>query len=683
LTETLASVDLNASTRQLALDVPAVEATDIFISLNTTVDAIHKLVQQTNRGAALFIRAPVATGKSTLATYLASHHPDRYIKVATGETEADYRNNIIRSAPGALNPAAPSAMSHALQAMSDKTLIFDEAHLLFPHPNLISALLKIPEPGHAPKYLLFSAAAHGGFDGETATTPPQISRKFMWYPPLPDAATLAASLKDAAVFLSADSVGFFLKLCGGHRGIFMSAMAWVKEQQQQQQQPQQQQELGEWNVVKSVTEVRASLAHGGWDVGFLAALAKSRAIVVNSKYSKLQNIPAVFAQVLVGGAKELGELENQERVLTIAGFLVPEPRHNADAAEFVPYNWASLNVRYGVSNSMMAQYYIDSYTSKMHMQSQLMAGMDAPTSCADLLARALPFMSFVDVVDAPTSVDGVNQSPLSADGLPFEDHYNDAIAAKLGLLNFTVSKPLGGSRGKTDIYVTLETKVTFAIELIMAKGNGPQEHKKHLERFNKSGQTNYSKAVHKCLVTIGQSSDTVHQRVNETAAEHGVDIIGLVVSQAHDSYTMYVKSADDNVVKHPLFFACDRVAKSLDADLNIVSAQELKHIDIPQEEKQQQQQPEEKQNEKEQAALNEAKAELKQAKAELKMAKTELEEAKTELKEAINSGDKEGIERANQGATTAQNGVTAAQDGVTAAQEMVTALTTHVARMLF
>jgi hypothetical protein len=598
LTETLASVDLNASTRQLALDVPAVEATDIFISLNTTVDAIHKLVQQTNRGAALFIRAPVATGKSTLATYLASHHPDRYIKVATGETEADYRNNIIRSAPGALNPAAPSAMSHALQAMSDKTLIFDEAHLLFPHPNLISALLKIPEPGHAPKYLLFSAAAHGGFDGETATTPPQISRKFMWYPPLPDAATLAASLKDAAVFLSADSVGFFLKLCGGHRGIFMSAMAWVKEQQQQQQQPQQQQELGEWNVVKSVTEVRASLAHGGWDVGFLAALAKSRAIVVNSKYSKLQNIPAVFAQVLVGGAKELGELENQERVLTIAGFLVPEPRHNADAAEFVPYNWASLNVRYGVSNSMMAQYYIDSYTSKMHMQSQLIAGMDAPSSCADLLARALPFMSFVDVVSSPTKVENINQSPLSADGLPFEDHYNDAIVSTLQQLKFDVCKPLSEKFGKVDVYVTLKTDVTFGIEPIMATRT-PKDHKEHVDRFDPAnGKSNYSNATHKCLVTIGQSSKTVLKRVNETAAEHGVDIIGLVVSQAHDSYTMYVKFANDNIAKDPLFFACDRVAKSLqlnadDGNLNIVSAQELKHIDKPQEEKQQQSEHEE------------------------------------------------------------------------------------------
>jgi hypothetical protein len=675
LTAQVAAVKITANSRRLALSAPADAEQSVFISLDTTADAVHKLVSAAELGTAVFIRAPVATGKSTLAAFLPKHFPAAYSLVATTPFNEKY---VKRQVVLAVHPEADvSSLEHlegfqfadALKAAQQRnlTLIFDEAHQLFASADLSASLFKNP---NGPRVLLFSAAGHGGSDGASAVTPNEISEKYMWHPPLPNAKVLSASLKDAAVFLQDDSVGFFLKLCGGHRGIFMRAMAWVKEQQQQQQ------DLGCWDVVKSATEVRASLARGGWDVGFRAALAKSRAIVVNSKYSKLQSIPAVFAKVLVGGAKELSELENEERVLTIAGFLVPEPRHNADAEEFVPYNWASLNVRYGVSNSMMAQYYIDSYTSKMHMQSQLIAGMDAPSSCADLLARALPFMSFVDVVSSPTKVENINQSPLSADGLPFEDHYNDAIVSTLQQLKFDVCKPLSEKFGKVDVYVTLKTDVTFGIEPIMATRT-PKDHKEHVDRFDPAnGKSNYSNATHKCLVTIGQSSKTVLKRVNETAAEHGVDIIGLVVSQAHDSYTMYVKGANEaDVVKGPLFFACDRVAKSLDGDLNIVSAQELKHIDIPQEEKQQQQQPEEKQNEKEQAALNEAKAELKQAKAELKMAKTELEEAKTELKEAINSGDKEGIERANQGATTAQN-------GVTAAQEMVTALTTHFARML-
>jgi hypothetical protein len=591
LTAQVAAVKITANSRRLALSAPADAEQSVFISLDTTADAVHKLVSAAELGTAVFIRAPVATGKSTLAAFLASHHPDRYIKVDTGENEAEWRRNIIQTSSTNRDPLRVGALSDTLKELSDKTLIFDEAHLLF-DTDLMPALLKLPAPGASPKYLFFSAAAHGGSDGSSAVTPNEISEKYMWHPPLPNAKVLSASLKEARVFLQDDSVGFFLKLCGGHRGIFMRAMAWVKEQQQQQQ------DLGCWDVVKSATEVRASLARGGWDVGFRAALAKSRAIVVNSKYSKLQSIPAVFAKVLVGGAKELSELENEERVLTIAGFLVPEPRHNADAEEFVPYNWASLNVRYGVSNSMMAQYYIDSYTSKMHMQSQLIAGMDAPSSCADLLARALPFMSFVDVVSSPTKVENINQSPLSADGLPFEDHYNDAIVSTLQQLKFDVCKPLSEKFGKVDVYVTLKTDVTFGIEPIMATRT-PKDHKEHVDRFDPAnGKSNYSNATHKCLVTIGQSSKTVLKRVNETAAEHGVDIIGLVVSQAHDSYTMYVKFANDNVVKDPLFFACDRVAKSLqlnadDGNLNIVSAQELKHIDKPQEEKQQQSEHEE------------------------------------------------------------------------------------------
>jgi hypothetical protein len=543
------------------------------------------LVDDTNRGAAVFIRAGVATGKSTLAVHLASKHSDRYILVATGETEADFRENIIRSAPGEIDPAGHSAIFHALRAMNDKTLIFDEAHRLFRYPELMSALLKLPAPGESPKYLLFSASANGDSDGVMTTSSPQIDRKFMWYPPLPDATVLSASLKEADVSLSIGSVDFFMKICGGHRGIFMSAVVWVKEQQQSQEQ-------AEWSVAKSVTEVRASLAvsakkeSGGWNFGFLSAIAQSRAVRVNSKYSELHNIPVVFANVLAGGAKKLSELNNHHRLLTIAGFIVPQ-QLSADSGEFVKYDWIDSGVRYGVANSMMAQYYRDTFSSELNFQSQLIADMDAPTSCADLLARALPFMSFINVVDSPTTRDGDKQSPLSADLLPPEDHYNDAVADALKQLKFNVSKPLELAAGKVDVYVTLDNGVTFAIEPIMAT-RSPELHAQHVNRFrNPAKKTNYSQATHKCVVTIGLRSEGVtdpFERVKNTAANHGVDIIGLVVSQAHDSYTMYIKSASGGgVVQGPFFFACDHVAKSLKTtvhgELQVVSAQELKHTD--------------------------------------------------------------------------------------------------------
>ena len=61
----------------------------------------------------------------------------------------------------------------------------------------------------------------------------EITAKYMWYPPVPEGNTLVEPLDDAGVHLSADSVNFFMQLCGGHRGIFMRAMNWVKEEQQE------------------------------------------------------------------------------------------------------------------------------------------------------------------------------------------------------------------------------------------------------------------------------------------------------------------------------------------------------------------------------------------------------------------------------------------------------------------
>jgi hypothetical protein len=117
-------------------------------------------------------------------------------------------------------------------------------------------------------------------------------------------------------------------------------------------------------------------------------------------------------------------------------------------------------------------------------------------------------------------------------------------------------------------------------------------HKQHVDRFNhtnndptsKYNTSTYNQAKMKCIVTIGQDDSVVRGLVEKTAADHGVDIIGLVVSQAHDSYAMYIKSAiGGGDVQGPVYFACDHVAKSLKTtvhgELQVVSAQELKHMD--------------------------------------------------------------------------------------------------------
>jgi hypothetical protein len=85
------------------------------------------------------------------------------------------------------------------------------------------------------------------------------------------------------------------------------------------------------------------------------------------------------------------------------------------------------------------------------------------------------------------------------------------------------------------------------------------------------------------MITIGVEKDEVLARMNEQKHK-SVDIIGLVVSQAHDSYVMLVKAAGSEQIEGA-FFLCDRVAKSLQrnaaGELIMVSAQELKSIDQP------------------------------------------------------------------------------------------------------
>ena len=72
------------------------------------------------------------------------------------------------------------------------------------------------------------------------------------------------------------------------------------------------------------------------------------------------------------------------------------------------------------------------------------------------------------------------------------------------------------------------------------------------------------------------------KRLADTSGVAGLEIIGLVVSQAHDNYTMYVKptsSKSQQEIQGPFFFVVDRVAKALQKGAHdqfiVVSAQRL------------------------------------------------------------------------------------------------------------
>jgi len=54
----------------------------------------------------------------------------------------------------------------------------------------------------------------------------------------------------------------------------------------------------------------------------------------------------------------------------------------------------------------------------------------------------------------------------------------------------------------------------------------------------------------------------VKSRVRSIEDVAGVEVVGLVVAQAHDSYEMFVSQSAE--VKGPFFLLCDRVAKSFE-----------------------------------------------------------------------------------------------------------------------
>ena len=94
-------------------------------------------------------------------------------------------------------------------------------------------------------------------------------------------------------------------------------------------------------------------------------------------------------------------------------------------------------------------------------------------------------------------------------------------------------------------------------------------------------QNQISQAVLKTLLIIGYK-DSVEKCLRETSGVEGLDIVGLVVSQAHDSYKMSVKPASSTQTLGPFFFVCDRVAKSLQPDnhgnYHVISAQRLSDL---------------------------------------------------------------------------------------------------------
>ena len=89
----------SSSGRELIIptDSPATEGEDVFISLDETVAKLKELIKQatTKKNRIIFIRAPVAAGKTTLANYLTTKHSDKFVKVASADTKDMLYQHVI------------------------------------------------------------------------------------------------------------------------------------------------------------------------------------------------------------------------------------------------------------------------------------------------------------------------------------------------------------------------------------------------------------------------------------------------------------------------------------------------------------------------------------------------------------------------------------------------------------
>ena len=564
---------------------PASFDTDVFIPLNKTIGKLEVLLQQKR---VVFLRAGVACGKSTLAQHLCSVQPSKYLEVCPpapgnatcaecwGMQFKDALLNVVSTAD-----VADRNLQIALKRLfkNEQVLVFDECHLLFACPEFYQQFLKKPPYlKRRPMVLLLSAASEmQSVQGQTFTTPTEITGKYMWTPPMPDAKALVNQLAQADVYLSQDAIDFFMNLCGGHRGIFMRAMEWVQEKQSRNSAP--------WNLTRALGEASLAWDTENWihapDDSLMRKLQASRAIRVNGRFASLENVPEQFMKVLCEGPTDDIAI-SLRRELTICGFVLPaQDKMEAEQNEFQRLDWADVGRKYCVANYLMASY----YRSVLAVKRQLTVDVDRnPVSCTDLLLRALPYLLFADVVVATIGKDNVLPD-VSQEQLPFEVHYTFALIRVLKRLGFrTVSSLESPRMGKVDIYCTIPDGSTFAIEAVMAARRAA-EIEKHRNRFKNVSKKNYASAKHKCLLIIGRKGHQLRKLVQDTwGGIEGIEIVGLAANSAHTGYHVYVKQQEQQGKEVLDFYIpCDGVARSFsfkdeEPFFEISSAQKFKSI---------------------------------------------------------------------------------------------------------
>ena len=550
---------------------PAILETDVFIALDKTVQKLETLLQEER---VVFLRAGVASGKSTLAQYLCREQPSKYLQVcppAPGkETDAECWYKALLQAVSPADVVRDLQIAFELLSKNEQVLVFDECNLLFACPAFYQQFLKTPPYlTQRPMVLLLSAASElQSVERPTFTTPCEIYGKYMWTPPIPHAKALVNQLAQADVHLSEAAVEFFLSFSGGHRGIFMRAMEWVQKKQEGTGK--------KWTVARAYGEVKLAWAGGDWidQESFLGTLATGTNSIRVNGHGDLA-MPQKFLEILCGGATR--DLDSEDRRnLAIHGLLLPVAESRRDE-EFVPYDWSLVGANYGVSNHLLASYY--RYVLEKKRELEVEVNMNS-SSGIDLLLRALPYLHFSTVVGSVILQNNEVQATFSARGHLAEVHYTGAIIQILERLGFSAKSVETGTEGNVDVYCTTQDDSTFAIEAVMA-AREPADIEEHRNRFDQV--TNYyADAKHKCLLIIGRKDSKLRQLVQGTRG--GIEIVGLAANSAHTGYHVYVKQLEQQGEEVLDFYIpCDGVARSFafkdeEPFFEISSAQKFKSI---------------------------------------------------------------------------------------------------------
>ena len=534
-----------------------------------------------------FIRSGVGVGKSTMARYLSvsDKFDNKFVIIeGTGGIEC-WKTWIIRaykiekSKQDVETPQSLEKIDLELASLEDekksiylsaaldwfrdkhKVLIFDEAHKTFSQTELVSTLYHDPSIN----ILLFSASSEvEGDQNKIVETPKEITEIYLWRPKVVIDDDVILDLHQAETYLDRQALLFILELCGEHFGIVLYALDWIRKKQCDSNS----QEI--WDYSTTVKEVRKSIRLG-WDKpnSLLNFVKQSRAIKVNggSEPTEKSFYPDVFAEILFKGPRAIRpENRTARKVLTVHGMIFPIRKTNDTTSLF---RYRDQDVVFGVPHPLMCTYYqreFKKYNWKPFIQEQY----SQPQDCADLLARVIPYLSFLSVVSAPitsyASAQTKDSTMSNKHNFPHEDQFQLAILKHLWKLGFETLMVMSNNDkiGRPDIVVPSGTG-TFVLELLLATRDDAA-HKEHISRFRT--KTNYAAGTEKCIVTIGKDASRVQRKMDllnaikiDAAELVDVEVLGLVPTKAFCSYTFYKLASRKSMQE--FHFPVDGVSRSI------------------------------------------------------------------------------------------------------------------------